>query len=81
MPARLYSANRPSADNAAVTAFGVGAWPATQFKLEVNGRIASGGNTVRNDPDVGLMIATLIETPVTPDGIVQFPFTPHTAVT
>src|SRR3954470_8359185 len=81
VPARLYKPRRPSADNAAVTAFGVGAWPATQFKFDVNGRVASGGNTVRNEPADGLMIATLIDTPVAPVGIVQLPLVPHTGTT
>ena len=82
VPAKLYNPNRPSADNADVTAFGVGACPATQFKFDVTGRDgASAGNTVKNDPDDGLMLTTLSETPVAPDGIVQFPFVPHTGTT
>jgi hypothetical protein len=80
VPDRLYNPNRPSADNAALTPFGVGACPATQFMLEVNGRVASAGNTVKNDAEEGLMITTLIDTPVAPDGIEQFPFVPHTGV-
>ena len=64
-----------------MTAFGVGACPATQFKFDVNGRGASGGNTVRYELAVGLMIATEIDTPVAPAGIVQFPFVPHTGTT
>jgi hypothetical protein len=81
VPARLYKPSLPSADKAAVTAFGVGACPATQFKFDVSGRVASAGKTVRYEPDDGLMIATLIDTPVTPVGIVQFPLVPHTGTT
>ena len=47
VPLRLYNPIRPSADNGAVTAFGVGACPADQFRFDVNGRGASGGNTVK----------------------------------
>ena len=71
VPARLYKPKWPSADSVAVTAFGVGACPATQSKLDANGRAASAGNTVKYDPDDGFMIVALSDTPVAPDGIVQ----------
>ena len=78
---QLYNASRPSLANVAVAAFGVGAWPATQFKFDANGRGTSAGYTVRNDEAVGLTTVTLSDTPVAPIGIVQFSFVPHTGTT
>ena len=63
-----------------LTALGVGAWSATQLRLDDNGNGWSDGNTVRYEAAVGLTATTFIDTPVAPVGMVQFPLVPHTGV-
>ena len=65
-----------------MTALGVGAWPAIQFRLEVTGRgFASAGKTVRKLDEVDSSTVTFIVTPVAMEGMVQLPLVPHTAAT
>lgn len=81
MPPLLKKLTRPSAEMVTVTELGVGAWPATQLRLDDKGCDWSEGNTVRYDDAVGLIATTFMESPVAPDGMMQFPFCPHTTAT
>ena len=77
-PARLNTRNAPSTDSWTSTLFGVGGAPATQFRLEANGRAASAGHTVRKLEAVPPTAVTFIATAVAEPGIEQLPLAPCT---
>src|SRR6185436_17215884 len=78
VPRSLNTLILPSADRSTVTALGVGAWPADQFRFDAFGSGASAGNTLRNPSLVGEVIVTLAAIETAPAGIVHLPFEPCT---
>ena len=70
----------PDAEMFAVTAFAIGPSPAAQFKLDVCGRVAPPGYTVRYDAALWLATVTFITSVVASAGIVHRPFLPRTLV-
>ena len=78
VPRSLNTLTLPSVDKSTVTALGVGAWPADQFRFDAFGNGASAGNTLKKPSLVGAVIVTLAAIETAPTGIAQLPFVPCT---
>jgi hypothetical protein len=79
LPLKLYTLILPSGDSFTVTRFGVGAWPAVQFRFDVVGRGAFAGKRRRFDGAVGFTIVTFMATATASAGMpTQLPTLPVT---